>query len=60
MEPSNEFLDRFNGSSAMQLPSVDGMTPMIRLVEFFIAKALLSFSTSRGMGPSTKFCDKFK
>jgi hypothetical protein len=39
MEPSKEFLDRFNDLSAVQLPSVGVMTPVNRLVEMSIAKA---------------------
>lgn len=55
MEPSKELLDRFNDSSAVQLPSVGGMTPVNRLVEMSIAKAFSSFSFSRGKGGIISF-----
>ena len=58
MEPSKELLDRFNDLSAVQLPSVCGMTPVNRLVEMSIAKAFSSFSFSRGSGGIISFGSK--
>ena len=48
-------LYRFNYSSALQLPSVGGMTPVNRLVEMSIAKAFSSLSFSRGKGGIISF-----
>ena len=55
MEPSKEFLDRFNDSSAVQIPSVGVMTLVNRLVEMSIAKAFSSFSFSRDKGGIISF-----
>jgi hypothetical protein len=55
MEPYKELLDRFNDSSAVQLPSVVGMELVNRLVAISIDKELSSFSLSRGKGGIMSF-----
>ena len=55
MEPSKELLDRFNDSSAVQLPSIGVMTLVNRLVEMFIDKEFSIFSFSRGKGGIISF-----